>query len=118
MIERIVEIDLRFRPYERRLRTSQSGDGVTDREKRALQGDHAATQMVKLPYLLPFGMTDHFVFGGVDLVSDCLYGREIAVDDRINERVGEIVGLARPQAAWIAELDALAHGVERIARPL
>ena len=45
-------------------------------------------------------------------------GGKIAVDDRIDQRIGEIVGLARPQAVRIAGLDALAHGVERIARPL
>ena len=45
-------------------------------------------------------------------------GREIAVDDRVDQRIGEIVGLARPQAIGIAGLDALAHRVERIAGAL
>ena len=60
-------------------------------------------------------MADHLVLDGVDLVADRLDRQEIAVDDRIDQRVGEVVGLARPQAVGAAGLDALAHRVERIA---
>ena len=68
-----------------------------------------AAQLMQLPHLMLLRMPDHLVLDRVDLVADRLDRREIAVDDRIDQRVGEIVGLARPQAVGIAGLDALAH---------
>ena len=56
----------------------------------------------------------HLVLDVVDQVAGHLDRRKIAVDDGIDQRVGEIVGAAGPQSVGRRTLDALAHGIERI----
>ena len=73
---------------------------------------------MQLAHLVLLRVAEHLVLDAVDPVADRLDRRKIAVDDRIDQRVGEIVGLARPQPVRVAGLDALAHRIERIARPL
>ena len=56
---------------------------------------------MQMPHLVLLGVADHVVLDRVDLVADRLDRQEIAVDQRIDQRIGEVVGLARPQAVGV-----------------
>ena len=115
MIERIVEEDLGLGLHIGHVVADQRRQRIAHRPKHALQHIGVAPQLVQLPHLVLVRRVQHLVFDAVDHFAGGLDRREIAVDDGVDQRIGEIVGAACAQPVGHRAFDALAHGIERIA---
>jgi hypothetical protein len=70
---------------------------------------------VKPPHLVLVRRAQHLILDAVDQFAGSLDRREIAVDDGVDQRIGQIVCAACAQPVGHRAFDALAHGIERIA---
>jgi hypothetical protein len=113
MVVDVAEVDGRRLAHERRVGPAEGADHLSEGPDRFTKEDDLPFEGLNGSEGLGRRAADQSLFHIFDLLSEFVQDDEVAVDDRVEERMGEVVDPGLPQAALFVA-DPLPDGIEEV----